>query len=214
MEAAVASQEKPLVLVADDSRLIRKTIIKMLGEDFDVIECVDGVAAWAQIQHNAAIDLAITDIDMPNMDGYGLLCRVRASESERLQNIPVVVITGAEDEITKERAYACGANDFILKPINADQLRTCVNDYLEGFDITAEPVNRTTPVTAAAPSKMPDLEKAIELLRSPHPESLDSHVLNIALRVMPVLDYSNRRFGLGLDQEILSLKRKILAARQ
>lgn len=212
MEAAVASQEKPLVLVADDSRLIRKTIIKMLGDQYNIIECVDGVAAWAQIQHNAAIDLAITDIDMPNMDGYGLLCRVRASEAERLQNIPMIVITGAEDEITKERAYACGANDFILKPINADQLRTCVNDYLEGFHIGSGAAPQQA--VAAAPSTMPDLEKAIELLRSPHPEQLDSHVLNIALRVMPVLDYSNRRFGLGLDKEILNLKRKILAARQ
>lgn len=212
MKAAVASQEKPLVLVADDSRLIRKTIIKMLGDRYDIIECVDGVAAWAQIQHNSAIDIAITDIDMPNMDGYGLLCRVRASDAERLQNIPMIVITGAEDEITKERAYACGANDFILKPINADQLRACVNDYLEGFDMRSAPVVQQAP--AAAPSAMPDLEKAIELLRSPHPEQLDAHVLNIALRVMPVLDYSNRRFGLGLDREILNLKRKILAARQ
>jgi len=212
MKAAVAAQEKPLVLVADDSRLIRKTIIKMLGDHYDIVECVDGVAAWAQIQHNAAIDIAITDIDMPNMDGYGLLCRVRASETERLQNIPMIVITGAEDEITKERAYACGANDFILKPIDADQLRACVNDYLEGFDMSSAPVVQQAP--AAAPSAMPDLEKAIEVLRSPHPEQLDSHVLNIALRVMPVLDYSNRRFGLGLDKEILNLKRKILAARQ
>jgi CheY-like chemotaxis protein len=212
MKAAVASQEKPLVLVADDSRLIRKTIIKMLGDRYDIIECVDGVAAWAQIQHNSAIDIAITDIDMPNMDGYGLLCRVRASDAERLQNIPMIVITGAEDEITKERAYACGANDFILKPINADQLRTCVNDYLDGFQISSAPAVQQAP--AAAPSAMPDLEKAIELLRSPHPEQLDTHVLNIALRVMPVLDYSNRRFGLGLDKEILNLKRKILAARQ
>jgi len=209
----VATQDKPLILVADDSRLIRKTIIKMLGDGFDIIECVDGVAAWAQIQHNAAIDLAITDIDMPNMDGYGLLCRVRASDMERLQNIPMIVITGAEDEITKERAYACGANDFILKPINADQIRDCVRDYLAGFDMSTAPAAQSVPV-AAAPSKMPDLEKAIEVLRSPHPETLDAHVLNIALRVMPVLDYSNRRFGLGLDQEILSLKRKILAARQ
>lgn len=213
MEPAVSAQEKPLVLVADDSRLIRKTIIKMLGDAFEIIECVDGVAAWAQIQHNAAIDLAITDIDMPNMDGYGLLCRVRASEAERLQNIPVIVITGAEDEITKERAYACGANDFILKPINADQLRGTVNDYLDGFDINAAAA-APAPAAAAAPSKMPDLEKAIEVLRSPHPEKLDAHVLNIALRVMPVLDYSNRRFGLGLDKEILNLKRKILSARQ
>ncbi|MDX5151621.1 MAG: response regulator [Acidiferrobacterales bacterium] len=208
----MASQEKPLVLVADDSRLIRKTIIKMLGDRYDIIECVDGVAAWAQIQHNSAIDIAITDIDMPNMDGYGLLCRVRASDAERLQNIPMIVITGAEDEITKERAYACGANDFILKPINADQLRTCVNDYLDGFQISSAPAVQQA--LAAAPSAMPDLERAIELLRSPHPEQLDAHVLNIALRVMPVLDYSNRRFGLGLDKEILNLKRKILAARQ
>ena len=55
MKAAVAAQEKPLVLVADDSRLIRKTIIKMLGDRFDIIECVDGVAAWAQIQHNGML---------------------------------------------------------------------------------------------------------------------------------------------------------------
>lgn len=212
MDAAVKSEEKPIVLVADDSRLIRKTIIKMLGDRYEIIECVDGVAAWAQLQHNTNIDVAITDIEMPNMDGYALLCRVRATDNERLQNMPLIVITGAEDEITKERAYACGANDFILKPINADQLRGCVNDHLEGYtfeEATASP----QPAKSAAPSKMPDLETALKVLRSPHPESLDGHVLNITLRVMPVLDYANRRFNLGLDREILQMKRKILESR-
>ena len=60
---------------------------------------------------------------------------------------------------------------------------------------------------------MPDLESALKVLRSPKPQSLDNYVLNLALRVMPVLDYCNRRFNLNLDNEILSVKRRILEAR-
>ncbi len=113
---------KPHVLVADDSRVIRKAVSKILGNDFELIEADDGESAWEQIARDDRIEVVMTDIEMPKLDGYGLICRVRAAEEVRLRDIPIIVITGAEDEVTRERAYACGATDFITKPIDGVQL--------------------------------------------------------------------------------------------
>ena len=100
--------EKPVVLVVDDSRVMRKAMINILGDGYEVIEAADGMAGWNQVLSNSSIVLVISDIEMPEMDGYSFICRIRASEDEALRNIPVIVITGAEDDITRERAYACG----------------------------------------------------------------------------------------------------------
>jgi len=210
--------EKPVVLVVDDSRVMRKAMIKILGDGYEVIEAEDGMKGWNQVLGNSSIQLVISDIEMPNMDGYSYICRIRASEDEALRNIPVIVITGAEDDITRERAYACGANDFILKPIDRQQMLSCVNAHLEAVP---EQIAAPAPVELKVhkghrgdgSAEMPDLESALKVLRSPNPHALDNYALNLALRVMPVLDYCNRRFKLGLDNEILTLKRRILEAR-
>src|SRR5256885_6967375 len=112
------SGTKPHVLVADDSRVIRKAVTKILGNDFELVEADDGEAAWQQIERDQRIEVLMTDIEMPKLDGYGLICRVRAADESRLRDLPIIVITGAEDETTRERAYACGATDFITKPID------------------------------------------------------------------------------------------------
>lgn len=198
---------KPVIVLADDSRVIRKTILKMLGERFEIIEAENGVSAWNQLKFNSRVELLVTDIDMPEMDGYSLICKIRADNDAGMQNLPVICITGAEDDITRENAYACGANDFILKPIGKEQLLNTIISHLEEYE-EKEP----EPVRAAV-SEMPDLETTLMILRSPNPGRIDAHILNITLRVMPVLDYVNRRFRLGLDREILTLKRRILQAR-
>jgi CheY-like chemotaxis protein len=211
--------DKPVILVVDDSRVMRKAMIKILGDGYEVIEAEDGMKGWNQVLGNSSIEVVISDIEMPNMDGYSFICRIRASEDEALRNIPVIVITGAEDDITRERAYACGANDFILKPIDKQQMLSCVNAHLE--KAPEEEQKTDAPVDLKVhqghrgdgSAEMPDLESALKVLRSPHPHALDNYALNLALRVMPVLDYCNRRFKLGLDEEILSVKRRILEAR-
>jgi len=200
--------DKPVILLADDSRVIRKTILKMIGERFEIIEAENGIVAWRQLKQQSKIELLVTDIDMPEMDGYSLICKIRADEDEGMQNLPVICITGAEDDITRENAYACGANDFILKPIGKEQLLKTIVDHLEEYEETTE----AEPERAAV-SAMPDLESTLDILRSPNPGRIDSHILNITLRVMPVLDYVNRRFRLGLDREILMMKKRILEAR-
>ncbi len=113
---------KPHVLVADDSKVIRKAVSKILGNDFQLVEAEDGALAWDQLLKDERIEVLMTDIEMPQLDGYGLICRVRAAEVGRLRELPIIVITGAEDDLTRERAYACGATDFITKPIDGVQL--------------------------------------------------------------------------------------------
>ena len=121
---------RPRVLVADDSRVIRMAIKKILGADYELTEVGDGASAWDQVCADGNFQVVITDIEMPKVDGYELICRIRGAEETRLRELPVIAITGAEDEETKQRAFACGATDFIIKPIDAIQLRARVQAYV------------------------------------------------------------------------------------
>ena len=126
---AAATAVRPRVLVADDSRVIRSAIKKILDADFDVVLAESGDAAWSFLAREANFQMLVTDIEMPGMDGYELICRMRGADQAHLKYMPVLTITGADDEQTKERAYACGATDFITKPIDAIQLKARVQSY-------------------------------------------------------------------------------------
>jgi diguanylate cyclase (GGDEF)-like protein len=130
---ATVTPEKPHLLVADDSRVIRAAVAKILGADFALQEAEDGESAWQQLQRDEKIQVVVTDIEMPKLDGYALICRVRGAETPRIRELPIVVITGAEDETTRARAFACGATDFIVKPLDAVQLlaRTRAHAHLD-----------------------------------------------------------------------------------
>lgn len=121
-ETAAPVTEKVRVLVVDDSRVIRKAINKILSNEFDLIEAEDGESAWEQLLRDESVEVLVSDIEMPKLDGYSLICRIRAADAERVRNVPIIIITGADDELTRERAFACGATDFIIKPIDGVQL--------------------------------------------------------------------------------------------
>jgi diguanylate cyclase (GGDEF)-like protein len=106
----------------DDSRVIRKAVEKILSGEFDLIEAGDGEQGWQKLATDSAFDIVISDIEMPNLDGYGFLCRIRAADEARVRDVPIIVITGAQDDLTRERALACGATDFIAKPLDGIQL--------------------------------------------------------------------------------------------
>ncbi|MBN8443764.1 MAG: response regulator [Thauera sp.] len=105
----------PRVLVVDDSRMVRATIVKHIRGHFDIREENDGEAGWEALLVDPAISLVLTDIGMPRLDGYGLLERIRASKVGRVRGLPVVIISGDEDEKARERALSLGANGFITK---------------------------------------------------------------------------------------------------
>ncbi|HHO69465.1 MAG TPA: diguanylate cyclase [Gammaproteobacteria bacterium] len=117
------NDQKPQLLVVDDSRLMRVAARKILKSDFDIIEAGDGEDAWERIQENPGIVLVMSDLSMPNLDGLGLLRRIREAADSRLRSLPVVIVTGAEDDDgSKQAALAAGASDFITKPFDSVQL--------------------------------------------------------------------------------------------
>src|SRR5689334_21967252 len=118
-----APASKSRVLVVDDSRLIQKAVLKMLGGEFDVVTADDGVEAWTIVQNDASIDVVFADLDMPRMDGYELIELIRRATELGIHNLPVIVVTGVkEDEEARERALRVGATDFITKPFTTTDL--------------------------------------------------------------------------------------------
>lgn len=114
---------KARILVVDDSKLMRKAATKMLGDEFDVITADDGVDAWDQLGRDGGIQVVFTDLNMPRMDGYELLRQVRAASDSGVAGLPVIVITGAEnDEAARMKALDMGATDFITKPFTTSDL--------------------------------------------------------------------------------------------
>lgn len=118
------------VLVVDDALVMRRSVEKMLRSDYEVVLADDGEAGWEVLNRDDRIKMLITDIQMPRLDGYGLICRVRADNNARIRDLPIITITGAEDDETKARAYACGSTDFITKPFNQKLLQARVDAYL------------------------------------------------------------------------------------
>lgn len=114
---------KHRVLVVDDSRLMQKAALKMLGGEFDVITADDGIDGWEKLQADASIQVVFTDLTMPRADGYELLALIRSATDPGLQGLPVIVVTGAEnDESARMKALELGATDFITKPFTTIDL--------------------------------------------------------------------------------------------
>ncbi|VUD68773.1 Response regulator PleD [Thalassocella blandensis] len=117
------SIEKPRILLVDDSKMVRVTAKKYLSVKFDVVLAEDGEQAWEKICADETIQVIFTDLGMPNLDGFGLIERVRQSQDERIRNQPMIVITGAsEDEDIRRRVFEVGATDFITKPFKSTEL--------------------------------------------------------------------------------------------
>ena len=121
---------RPRVLIIDDSKFVRTTFRRILESDMDVREEADGEAGWQAIASDASVQLVFCDITMPNMDGFGVLRHVRGSPDERIRQLPVIVISGDEDEATRRRVRDCGATDFISKNADATEVLSRIDNQL------------------------------------------------------------------------------------
>ena len=110
------------VLTIDDSRTMREMLNHALVEaGYRVLQAVDGVEGLEVLQANGAeIDVVITDINMPRLDGFGVIEGVRADPAHRAT--PILVLTTESDAAKKERARSAGATGWIVKPFNPVKL--------------------------------------------------------------------------------------------
>ena len=125
------------LLIVDDSKVIRVTARKILRDHFDTIEAVDGENAWETLNNEGPFTLIVSDLTMPNLDGFGLLERIRNSRHPDIRDIPVIIITGANDsETTKLRASQAGATDFIGKPFDSVHLLARTQAHANAHTVT------------------------------------------------------------------------------
>ncbi len=124
------------VLIVDDESLNRFLITEALAADnYRIIEAESGEAAVEYIRNHHA-DLILLDIDMPGMGGLAACETIRALPHGEL--IPIAMVTGLDDNTSIERAFDCGATDFLTKPVNWTLMRQRVRFMLRHGNITNE----------------------------------------------------------------------------
>jgi len=113
------------ILFVDDSRVVLKSAQKILSAEFDVITAVDGDDAWKKLGLDPDVQVVFTDINMPGTDGFGLLSKVRSAEDPGMHGMPVILVTGADDdESARQLALERGATDFLNKKFMSTELLT------------------------------------------------------------------------------------------
>jgi len=113
------------ILAVDDSRTMRSMLqASLTGAGFDVQLAEDGVDGLEKLKDSAP-DLIITDINMPNLDGFGFIEGVR--QGQRLNSVPILVLTTETGDHLKKRARDAGATGWIVKPFDEEKLVTIIN---------------------------------------------------------------------------------------
>ena len=113
------------ILVVDDSPTTRSLIASNLSEtgDYDVIEAASGFEAL-KVLPSRKVDLIITDINMPDINGLELISFVR--ENPIYRNIPTMIVTTEDSEEDRKRGMELGAREYVIKPFTVEDLQEAV----------------------------------------------------------------------------------------
>lgn len=119
----------PTILVVEDSPTMRQLVSFAMKRvpDSKVVEATDGVDALKKLSAEK-IDLILADINMPVMDGLKLVSLVKGNPAYK--DIPVIIVTTEGAEEDKKKALAIGANAYLPKPIQTQELIKLVNEFL------------------------------------------------------------------------------------
>ncbi len=117
-----------IIMTADDSSSIRQMVSFTLGQEgYDILEAVDGQDALSKL-NGAGVNMLITDLNMPNMDGIELIRQTRAKPEYKF--IPIVMLTTESQAEMKQKGKQAGATGWIVKPFKPEQLVSVVKKVL------------------------------------------------------------------------------------
>jgi two-component system, chemotaxis family, sensor kinase CheA len=152
-EQAVAGNngDRPRILLAEDSEFFREQVKLFVEyEGYDVVAVEDGLAAWNRLHENhEQFDLVLTDIEMPNLNGFELCKRIKA-DSE-LKHLPVIAVTSLGKEEDIERGRKCGIDDYQVK-LNREALAESIAKYIPSSESANGSADRRTLETIGSSS--------------------------------------------------------------
>jgi len=133
---------KGIILVADDNEANRELLSALLSpEGYQVVCVADGQQALARVD-NDSIDLALLDVVMPRPTGFEICQAMKAKAQTRL--IPVILLTSLNSDADRIHGIMCGADDFLNKPVNKQELLARVHSLLRLKQFTDELDNAET----------------------------------------------------------------------
>lgn len=118
---------KHTILIIDDEKSIRLLLENFLGKNYEITAKSDGQEAQEWLESNVP-DLIICDIQMPNLDGYAFLKGVR--QRGFTKHTPVIMLSGVESSQERIKCYRLGAQDFLAKPFNPEELDELIKKNL------------------------------------------------------------------------------------
>ena len=111
-------EEKPVILLVDDSMMNRMMLASILGEDYRILEAENGKRCLEQLRAKAGqISLVLLDINMPVMDGFEVLRTMNTNHT--IEDVPVIMISSDDSEEVIRKAYELGASDYVNRPFDA-----------------------------------------------------------------------------------------------
>ena len=121
---------KRTILIVDDSPTVLKFVSYSLkSSGYDVISASDGMNALEKVStQKRKIDLVITDLNMPNMDGYTLITKLRKNSD--FSDTPIIILSSEEDEKDIRMGSDAGADSYLFKPFKSSVLVQEVNKFL------------------------------------------------------------------------------------
>lgn len=116
------------VMTVDDSSVVRQILKKTLtAAGYEVTEAIDGLDALEKL-NDGPVDMVVTDLNMPNMDGVELIRNLRRQPGNRF--LPIVMLTTESQQHIKEEGKKAGASGWIVKPFRPEQLLAIVRTVL------------------------------------------------------------------------------------
>ncbi len=116
------------VLVVEDVDFNRELIVQLLEDKYEVIEAVNGQQG-VELAERERPELILMDLSLPVMDGWEATRRLKANAD--LRAIPVIALTAHAMKGDKEKALAAGCDDYLVKPLDEDELMTRIAKYLK-----------------------------------------------------------------------------------
>jgi len=123
------SDRKPIILIVDDSSSVRNFVgMALEKQGFITLSANDGIEAL-EVLDKESVDLMITDLEMPKMDGFKLIEQIRGKS--KLDTLPIVILTGRTGKAQRDKGSKLGANSFIGKPFKEGDLLKVISDFIK-----------------------------------------------------------------------------------